>query len=380
MLVVGILMVSCSDSSSEDDKVTRKTVFVYFPWTGNLTSFLKDNILYMEDAIEERGLSGERVVVFFATSSTKADLFEIVCKNGECSRVPLQEYDKASLIEASDITSVLNDVKRYAPALRYSMIVGCHGKGWIPAEDVEFVRTLSGQPEYWEREVPLTRFFGGTSYDSQTDVTALARGIENAGIKMEYILFDVCYMSCIEVAYELRHATDFLIASSCEMMNRGVPYEMVGGYLLGETNYKAVCDGFYSFYSNFSYPYGTLAVTDCSQLDEMAGLMREINARYMFDSKQLSSLQALDGYLPAIFFDYGDYVRKLCKDETLLDTFEQQLNKTVIYKVNTERYYTDLSIPSTREIHTFSGLTVSDPSFHLDAAMKTETSWYKATH
>lgn len=80
------------------------------------------------------------------------------------------------------------------------------------------------------------------------------------------------------------------------------------------------------------------------------------------------------------FFDYGDYVRKLCKDETLLDAFEQQLNKTVIYKVNTERYYTDLSIPSTREIHTFSGLTVSDPSFHLDAAMKTETSWYKATH
>ena len=35
----------------------------------------------------------------------------------------------------------------------------------------------------------------------------------------------------------------------------------------------------------------------------------------------------LDGYYPVIFFDYGDYVSKLCPDETLVAQFNEQLNR-----------------------------------------------------
>lgn len=45
---------------------------------------------------------------------------------------------------------------------------------------------------------------------------------------MEYILFDDCYMSSVEVAYELKEATRFLIASTSEMMAYGMPYATVG--------------------------------------------------------------------------------------------------------------------------------------------------------
>ncbi len=55
-----------------------------------------------------------------------------------------------------------------------------------------------------------------------------ARGIVGAGVKMEYILFDDCYMSSVEVAYELKEATRFLIASTSEMMAYGMPYATVG--------------------------------------------------------------------------------------------------------------------------------------------------------
>ena len=36
---------------------------------------------------------------------------------------------------------------------------------------------------------------------------------------MEYILFDDCYMSSIEVAYELKDVTKYLIGSTSEMMH-----------------------------------------------------------------------------------------------------------------------------------------------------------------
>ena len=95
---------------------------------------------------------------------------------------------------------------------------------------------------------------------------------------MEYILFDDCYMSSLEVAYELRHVTNYMIACPTEVMVFGMPYSTIGKYLLSEKpDYKAICESFYQFYSNYQYPYGTLAVTDCSYLDELAELMKHIH-------------------------------------------------------------------------------------------------------
>ena len=81
-----------------------------------------------------------------------------------------------------------------------------------------------------------------------------------------------------------------------------------------------------------------------------------------------------------MFFDFGDYVSHLCKDEYLLNLFKTQLDRLVPYKANTETYYSMLTQQQTR-IKTFSGLTVSDPTENkgLTDALST-TSWYKATH
>lgn len=48
-------------------------------------------------------------------------------------------------------------------------------------------------------------------------------------------------------------------------------------------------------------PCGTLAVTDCSELDNMATIMKSINERYVFDDSLQGELQELDGYTPVIF-------------------------------------------------------------------------------
>ena len=89
--------------------------------------------------------------------------------------------------------------------------------------------SLFRMKKHWEyQEQPLTRYFGELTREFQTDVGTLARGIVGAGVKMEYILFDDCYMSSVEVAYELKEATRFLIASTSEMMAYGMPYATVG--------------------------------------------------------------------------------------------------------------------------------------------------------
>lgn len=68
---------------------------------------------------------------------------------------------------------------------------------------------------------------------------------------MEYILFDDCYMASVEVAYDLKEVTDYLIASPCEIMAYGMPYAEIGPHLLGKVDYESICDAFYEFYKNY---------------------------------------------------------------------------------------------------------------------------------
>lgn len=378
LILVPFLISSCEKEDTPEIPVdNQKTLFIYMPWTGDLTSFFYTNISDMENAISRKGLNGERVIVFISTTSQEATMFEITCKEGKCERKTLKNYTNPPFTTASGITSILNDVISFAPASTYAMTIGCHGLGWIPVNRTKSRANLQIKT-HWEHEGGLpTRYFGGTTSQYQTDVTTLAEGIANAGIKMEYILFDDCYMSSIEVAYDLRNVTDYLIGSTSEIMAFGMPYSIIGEYLLGIPDYQAICDGFYSFYSTYSTPCGTLGVTDCSELNRLASIMKEINTRYTFDTSKRNQLQRLDGYTPVIFYDYGDYVAHLCDDPQLLKEFEDQLNRTVPYKTHTENYYSRF-IGSVR-INTFSGITISDPSIHSWTSGKADTEWYKAT-
>lgn len=378
-------------SGGKDDPNVRsdneQTVFMYLPWSDNLTSNFYQNIKDMKAIIAQNILKNERVIVYMCTTATKASMYELVYENGAAIEKPLKEYDysedankaKATYTQAEGITSILNDMKDFSPAKRYAMIIGCHGLGWIPTNETQSRSGLRNM-RHWEYEnMPMTRFFGGTSPKYQTDITTLAQSISDAALKMEYILFDDCYMSTVEVAYDLKEVTKHLIASTSEIMAYGMPYDKIGQYLIGNIDYKSICDGFYDFYSTYSImPCGTIGVTDCTEIEKLATIMKEINQQYTFDTNLNYSVQRLDGYSPVIFFDCADYVSKLCPDPALLDQFTEQLNRTVPFKRNTDYVY---SMSSGRiKINTFSGITISDPSTNPNASSKEETAWYAATH
>lgn len=385
LLILALCLFGVASCEKNEDPVastTDQTVLMYLPWASNLLSYFQTNISDMESAIAKGILKHEKVLVFLSTSPTNAELFELKYQKGECIRIPLKSYTSPAFTTAAGITAILEDVKTFAPAHRYAMTIGCHGMGWIPVSKSGKARSI-GQKYHWEHEgVPVTRFFGGITSDYQTDITTLAQGITDARIKMEYILFDDCYMSSIETAYDLKNVTDYLIASPCEIMAYGMPYAVIGPHLLGKVNYEEVCNAFLAFYQNYTdMPCGTIGVTVCSELDLLADVMKEINAKCTFDTSLRNSVQRLDGYSPVLFFDYGDYVAKLCKDAPNLQAkFEAQLERTVPskYRKHTDYFYS-MSAGKVK-INTYSAITTSAPSINSQAATLPETAWYKATH
>lgn len=407
IMFTAILVVSCSDADDTPANDADHTLIVFLPWTGGGNSLLIDfqtNIADMKTAIERGDKpAADRVVVYFAESSAKSRLFELLVENGKCVEKTLKTYTGNNALTASAVARVLGDAKGYAPAREYSMIVGGHGLGWIPTADyLDNTRSVKQRMMLKSQKRPLTRFFGGNASEYMIDIDEFARGIKNAGMTMNYILFDDCYMSNVEVAYELKDVTRYMVASPAEMMNYGMPYERILKHLFGTPDFSAVCDEMVAFYRSYTYkgrlyPYATIAVTDCRELDALATLMRRINSLAENDinssiesninslsetKTNTSGIQVLDGYAPPIFYDLGDYARHLCSDSELSLKFDVQLRKAVPYFNNTEYYFTDLAgfNGEARRITEYSGLTVSDSSTNPLAKSKQVTAWWKATH
>lgn len=375
---------SCSDDGElppYPDKA-KQTVIMYMPWADNtIHYYFEKNISAFEAAIERNhGLDGNQLIVFIAENGQQSQMYRIYYYDGKCRRETLKTYDFASCdyTTPEGISQIISDAIAAAPASTYALAIGCHGMGWVPAGTDVGTRTFMNNIK--AANAYPTRFFGSSGDPTyQTDILTLAEGIANTGVKMKYILFDDCYMSNIETAYDLRNVTDYLIASTCEIMIDGMPYDEIGIDLLNN-KFKNVVDKFYNYYSNFKTPCGTIGVTDCREVENMAYIMRQINDRYPDFPYNTTDIQDLDGFENTIFFDFGDYVSKLCSDPNILSTFKEQLGRLVPYKANTETYYSWYT-GEQHPINTFSGITISDPSVNRSIAnVKTQTNWYRETH
>ena len=381
LMLTSATLISCSKEDPEptdDDFTKEKTIFVYMPWTGtkqNLYDFFVYNIEDMKRGIvEQHGLKSTNLLVLIANSSTKSHLMRITYRNGKCYNDTLKVYNEGAMNTADKMASLLNKVVEIAPAPTYSMIVGSHGVGWVYASSTSAHirnRIAADRDRNEALGLPITRqtrYFGGS--DIQMDIDALANGIRRSRLQhLQFLLFDDCYMANIETAYELNRVTDYLIGCPTEIMGHGMPYRQMWKFLSPtKPDYKSVVDAFYTFYSNYAigqnkYHYGTISVTDCSKVDAMMNVLSSIHRKYKIGKAVSSDLQVLDGYVPEAFFDFGDYIRRLCsRDVELTKKFDAALTELVPYEAHTEYYFSSLTNAGEHRINTCSGLTISAPS------------------
>ncbi|MDY5492719.1 MAG: clostripain-related cysteine peptidase [Prevotella sp.] len=421
---------SCSNGDSPDGPdvpVTPvgQTVFMFFPWSNSLLSDFRRTVEDMQTVVAQRSMKDERIMVFMATSEREAVLFELKKQNGRCLTDTLRRYSDRPFTSRQWLTSLFSKVMTLAPASRYGMVVGCHGLAWVPVQGQRNARKRLGSQERIDEEYNLykeekidkegddlmhfevqgpvtTRFIGGTYPETQIETTDLADAMADAGFHTEYILFDACYMSSVEVAYELKDVTHYLIASPTEVLSYGFPYTTMGKHLLGTPNYKCIVDSFISFYSSYNLPYGTVAVTDCTQLDALAAIAQQINVATAEPINAATAeptnaasegklntarsgknvpngVQIMDGYSPTLFYDLGHLMSLKDAGTVLTAAFAEQLGKTVPYKGHTDQYFTALK-DAPVDIKHYSGLNTSQGSLNHMADRLSETAWYKATN
>lgn len=380
LCLLSVFCISACTDEYEDNDETRlpaeNTIVMFFPWSNNLKSCFIQNISDFKQVLQQHGSINERYVVCIESEPSSVDIIELKLSNtGGLSQDTIDHYTDPKFTTSEGITYLLDRIYPMFPSKAYSMTVGCHGTAWMPTGSLA-TRSVSTD----DGKTPDTRFIGGSSAEYQIEISTFKEGIKKSKInKFEMILFDNCYMSNIEVAYELKDVCKRIVAYPTEVMAYGFPYQICGKYLIDGIDYDAVCESFYKFYLNYEKPCGTIATINCNALDSLSRFMKKVNLTAGSDTKvDVASLQRMDGYSPTVFVDFADYVYHLTDDPKLLNEFDFLMTVVIPYKKHTSTYYTTMEgqVP----INKYSGITTSEPSEHEVMSEYLNTSWYKATH
>lgn len=377
----------------------RSVFLIYSIGFNNLSSYLKDDIDDIAANEVPSYFDHDDVILVFS-HSTKGSyrnpnppaLFRIYRDHqGVTVRDTLMVMDE-STVSASALTmnKVLTYVRDNFPARRYGMLLSSHATGWVPAgytskgEDMENGRwpvTFSAgvpTPVPFTENIqapgmPAVKSFGSqTVADSlayEIDIDEMARAIP---MKMDYILFDACFMGGIEVAYELRDVCNMMVFSQTEIMADGMDYETMTSYLFNgrEPDLEGFSENYYRHYDSYDQPgqeadrSATISLVDCRELEYLAETCREI-----FESNR-EGIAALEGsydvqrYFRSSshrwFYDLESIVNLSGATEDQKARLRDALDRCVRYKAATEEFISDI------KIRTHCGLSMYLPYKNLD--------------
>lgn len=288
----------------------------------------------MQIAAKNGDLNGGRLLVYHADIYGTAKLYEITAKG----MTELKSYanDGLSSIHAQRMKNVIADAKEAAPADDYGLILWSHGDGWLQDGLDESTSTTPASSK--------RKAFGlDNANNKKMNITTLASVLN--GENFSFIYFDCCYMASVEVEYELRNVTQYIVASVSELPLDGMPYDENLKYLFAtNANLVGAATNTYNYYNKFTdyWRTCTISVVRTAGLDNLAAATKYIYAK--------AEKCMPDGYYPQRFvvsgltyyYDLGDYVKALATDEDYA-SWTSALDNCVLYKAATPYLWPTLS-------------------------------------
>ena len=257
----------------------------------------KKDLEEMKQAAREGSLGANRLIVYWHPYRQNPSLVEVTADE----LVTLKEYDtEQTSVSAARMLGVIDDFHSVAPARHYGLVLWSHGSGWLQDGIAEIVPPQSSKK----------RAFGEDN-GRMMNVTTLA-GVLNQH-DFDYVYFDCCHMAGVEVAYELRHATDCIVGSVAELPGEGMPYHLTLPFLMAdEADLNAAAGATFSyFFDKTSYEQTcTMSVIDSSRLDALGDAVKQLYSALPSASYGSYRPQQFV-YRSCPFFDLADYLEAL---------------------------------------------------------------------
>lgn len=338
--------------------VFNRTVLVYIGRDNSLRSVAEEKIESLK-----KGWDGKNgyLVVYQDLSGEGSVLQEIYVENGIKKTKEIYRRERENSASPEVFADVLKRVVEAYPADSYGLILFSHASGWLPEGSLSSPRSLvQDEPE--------------NAWMAMTDFAAAIPDRQ-----FDYIVFEACFMAGIEVAYELRNKTEYIVASSAEILSPG--FRGIYETSLNELFKKdaGLVDFTKDAYGAVSVQTGelrsaTFSVIETRGLNVLSDWLRENIS--VEKSVNIGGIQHFDRYSYHLFFDFEDYFSRVLKDGAKQDELQRLINGCVLFKASTPEF-----MPSYLgfKIEKHSGLTtyIRQGNYPYLNAKYEELEWFK---
>lgn len=370
LLLLLLLLLSCHDDKSEavlpdtPEESARRTVLMYCAAQNSLgysSRYYKS--AWTEDSLElaagKHFISDDDRLLVFVDDASHPRLYRF-CADADPELVLQWGYD-ANSTSPTTFKEVLTRVKEHFPAQEYGLCMWSHADGWLPSSNTNYTRSaLNAQPtisplsfgiDVGESGDMRTDMSGdGITLGAQMNIADMAKAIHDSGLHLTYIFFDACLMQCVEVAYELRNVTDYLIASPISIAAAGAYYthQLEHGFFspnptdIAKTYYEDVTSNeLAQAYDDFGI---VISAIKTSEMDALAEAVRTVLADVDFTTyPDLTAAHAYhvysyNYYYRPHYYDMRSALRHLLTDAQFAPIDEAITRATAFYAA-THKYW-----------------------------------------
>lgn len=336
-----VLLAGCKHSKSEPEPEPQPVnpdgvTIVYAINKSSLSGNFMQDTAEMKAAMVSVDMSRQRLLVYLTESASKTALYELqqIGKKKVLTWRKVKEYDRQQTSTAPAVMKqVISDALSVYPDAEHTLVFWGHGSAWTPGfSDHETRADAPAQYSYGGE-------YGKNNEWQWTEITDIANAIPDGAFRT--IWFDCCYMSSIEVAYQLRHKTDMYVAYPTEVWEYGLNYDGVLPFIMRENQDLIGAAGkFYSYYNNINDAV-TVSVMDMSEIEGVAKATRALMRQY---PDNLDKVQGVSDYRRRSRNNpdgYGYYdmlqLLKLKDQGELWQGVQDSMNRFVIYHAESSK-------------------------------------------
>lgn len=322
----------------EKGDTARSTLLVYMMAENSLSSYAANDVNEIVEAAssvprdcrlfvytDDNGFP--RLVQYFAMTDGGAGSSEYLPFSADiCSS------DTSTLGAVFDY--ILNDY----PTQKLDLVLWSHGSGWLRAP-------LNSAPS---RSIGVDNGENShsNSITSTIEIEELASLLERLPVRVGRIMFDACFMQCVESAYALRHAAEWIIASPAEIPGDGALYSSLIPLFFDTDEPECILDSYIESYCN--EPAGAVMSAVCTQeMQNLADVTFSYVIKY-FNKDKKRSYADVFSYLPGgkynsnpaypSFYDMNAVMKKYLTTSEY-SHWREVFEKAVVHVATSSRWY-----------------------------------------
>ena len=328
-----LLLTACSNGDNEEHRQpAKRTVIAYLAAENTLSGSAQSDINEMIKGVKSISKYDNMIVFVDRVSSTEKPFIIRLQNDNKEPADTIRKYEQDFLTtDPEKMKEVLGWVMTNYPADDYGLILWGHANGWVIMSDLTESR----------RAIALDNGENQLSDKGHwMEIPTLKNVLQALPHPFKFIFADCCNMQNVEVAYELKDVTDYLIASPAGIPGDGAPYDKIIPDLFNYDDvqmYTKTCDDYYAKTDQEGghLPISTIRTDQTAQLAATTKtvLKNIYDTHTDFDTDGLIYYYSYNISNPDenIMYDMNDFILKYANEDDY-NNWLNAFNEAVVYK------------------------------------------------